>query len=447
LVRLARHDALTGLANRFVFHETLHELAAGSEPFAMLLIDIDHFKDVNDTYGHPTGDALLTQAAMRLRACVRRADTIARIGGDEFAVLLTGLDHKRDAAALAERIIADFATPFALDGASFFCGTSIGIALSAGEAPDPDKMLKNADLALYAAKAAGRQTYRFFSADMAQHVAARQQLKSCLRGALERNEMSMHFQPVIELKSGRIGGFEGLLRWHSRDRGMVSPSVFIPIAEETGLIVEIGYFALQTACRQAATWPDPVWVAVNLSPVQFRDAGLFQAVAQALLMSGLPARRLELEITETALLRDDEATLATLHSLRDMGVRIALDDFGTGYASLSYLRSFPFDKIKIDRCFIRDLPGSRESAAIVRAMTSLGRGLGLTITAEGVETQQQLEVVRLQGCAEAQGYYFSAAVPAEDTPALFETVPSHTARMAKRLRGGTPGDYPRATGS
>jgi diguanylate cyclase (GGDEF)-like protein/PAS domain S-box-containing protein len=413
LVHLAEHDSLTGLANRFVLHRRMAELARAGQSFAILQIDLDHFKDVNDTFGHPVGDALLLQAAGRLRDCVRREDSLARLGGDEFAVLVVGPAQEAEATSLATRIISEFAISFELAGLSLACGVSIGIALTKEGANDPDLLLKDADLALYSAKSAGRGTFRFFSTDLAEQAASRQDLKMRLQSALDDQEMAVHFQPVIDLKTSGIVGFEALLRWRPGSLQEVPPSVFIPVAEESGLIVKLGRWALMTACRQAACWPDPVWVAVNLSPVQFRDPGLVETVSAALQQAGLPAYRLELEITETALLRDDEGTIGLLNALRALGVRIALDDFGTGYASLTHLRSFAFDKIKIDRSFISDLPGGVESSAIVRAMTTLGRSLSMTITAEGVETQEQYEAVGLRGCSEAQGYYFSRPLPAE----------------------------------
>jgi diguanylate cyclase (GGDEF)-like protein/PAS domain S-box-containing protein len=427
LIRLAEHDSLTGLANRHMFRQRLGVAVAAKDPVAVLLIDVDHFKNVNDTRGHPAGDALLCQAADRLRGILHGADVVARVGGDEFAVVLSGAGHANAAAALSSRIVADFALAFDIEGSAFTCGASIGIALSDDARQDPDQMMKNADLALYAAKAAGRGTHRFFTADMAQHAATAEAMKSLLRHALTRQEMSVQYQPVMDLHGGGVVGFEALLRWTRGDAAVAPPGMFIPIAEETGLIIPIGTWALRTACLEAASWPDPVWVAVNLSPLQFRDPGLVHMVSAALADSGLPARRLELEITETALLRYDDATLDALTSLRALGVRIALDDFGTGYASLGYVNNFPFDKIKVDRMFIRDLPSSAESTAIVRAVTSMGRSLGMTITAEGVETRAQQEAVRMQGCGQAQGYYFSAAVPATEAMRMVAPCPEKRA--------------------
>jgi diguanylate cyclase (GGDEF)-like protein/PAS domain S-box-containing protein len=442
LVRLAQHDSLTGLANRHMFRARLGAAAAASDPVAVLLIDIDQFKDVNDTRGHPAGDMLLCQAAARLRGALRGEDILARVGGDEFAVVFSGAGHEAAARSAATRIIAEFALPFEIEGAPCTCGASIGVALSEEAGQDADRLMKNADLALYAAKAAGRGTFRFFSADLAHRAAVRDRLKSLLRQALPRQELQLHYQPVFDLQRMRIVGFEALLRWHRDGAEVAPPDVFIPVAEETGLILPIGAWTLTTACQQAARWPDPVWVAVNLSPVQFRDADLVRTVSDALARSGLAARRLELEITENALLREDDTTLGVLRALRGLGVRIALDDFGTGYASLGYLNHFSFHKIKVDRSFIRNLPESAQSTAIVRAVTSMGRSLGMTITAEGVETRAQHEAVRLQGCGEAQGHFFGAPMPAE--PASQLVLPE---AGVFRFRSGIPSVQRRTDGA
>jgi diguanylate cyclase (GGDEF)-like protein/PAS domain S-box-containing protein len=418
LLDLARHDSLTALANRHLFLEKLGALIRGRDPVAALLIDVDHFKDVNDTLGHPVGDLLLTQAAARLLQACAHADMVARIGGDEFAVLLSGAGHKQIATEMAARIVLDFGVPFDIGGSSVCSGASIGVAVSEESHHDPDRLMKHADMALYAAKAAGRATYRFFCTEMAHSLAMQEALKSSLRHALERLELSVHYQPVIDLGTGGIAGFEALLRWKRENIDIAPPDVFIPIAEETGLIGPIGAWVLREACRQAAAWPNPIWVAVNLSPVQFRDGALLDTVVAALRESGLPPHRLELEITETALLRDDEATLLVLRALRALGVRIALDDFGTGYASLGYLNCFSFDKIKVDRSFIMQLPASIPSTAIVRAVTTLGRSLGMVITAEGVETRAQHDAVRLQGCTQAQGYFLGMPMRAEKATQL-----------------------------
>jgi diguanylate cyclase (GGDEF)-like protein/PAS domain S-box-containing protein len=436
LIRLAQHDSLTGLANRHMFRTHLGAAAAASDPVAVLLIDIDQFKDVNDTRGHPAGDVLLCQAASRLRGALRGEDILARVGGDEFAVIFSGVGHEAVGRAAA-RIIAEFALPFDIEGAACICGASVGVALSEDAGCDPDQLMKNADLALYAAKAAGRGTFRFFSADLAQRAAARDTLKSLLRQALPRQELSLRYQPVFDMHRMRVVGFEALLRWQRDGAEVAPPDEFIALAEETGLILPIGTWALTTACQQAVHWPDPVWVAVNLSPVQFRDPELVRMVRDILAQSGLPARRLELEITENALLRNDETTRDVLRALRGLGVRLALDDFGTGYASLGYLNHFSFDKIKVDRSFIRNLPESAESTAIVRALTSMGRSLGMVITAEGVETRAQQEAVRLQGCGEAQGYYFGAAMAAEATCRLVGGAGKQV-DGAFRFRSGTP---------
>jgi diguanylate cyclase (GGDEF)-like protein/PAS domain S-box-containing protein len=433
LLYLSRHDMLTGLANRTSFNKAVHDAAAGQGEFAILEIDLDHFKDVNDNFGHSVGDVLLKEAALRLKSCLREGTMVARLGGDEFAVLMPELRNHEDADHLAQRVIAAFNPLFSIDGIALRCGTSIGIAFSDETKRDPEDLLKRADIALYAAKAAGRGAYRVFSAEMEQRIAARQTLHTAMETALDRQEMALHYQPVVALGASQIVGFEALMRWNRPDGSVVMPNDFIPLAEETGLILSLGRWVVKEACRQASLWPDPIWVAVNLSPAQFGDTGLVRAISEALLSSGLPARRLELEITESAFLRDDENTLAVLRDLRKLGVRVTLDDFGTGYASLNYLRRFLFDKIKVDRSFIKDLPDNAESVAILRAVTGMGRSLGLVITAEGVETEQQLNFVRLNGCGEAQGYFYSRPVPAEQTPRLLDELSGDARRLA---RGG-----------
>jgi len=345
------------------------------------------------------------------------ADTIARLGGDEFAVLQVA-SGAREAGELARRLVAAIGEPFEVEGHQLNVGTSIGIALSPQDSDDPDGLLRNADLALYRAKADGRGTHRFFEPAMNDRAQARRALELDLREALGRGEIELHYQPQVGLASGRIAGFEALARWRHPTRGMVSPADFIPLAEEIGLIAPIGEWVLRQACAQAATWPGEVKVAVNLSPAQFRSANLVGVVVGALAASGLPARRLELEITETVLLERSEANVATLHRLRALGVRVALDDFGTGYSSLGYLRSFPFDKIKIDRSFVKELTESSDCLAIVRAVAGLGASLGICTTAEGVETQEQLERVRAEGCTEAQGFLISKPGPAGDIAGL-----------------------------
>ena len=421
IVFMARHDALTGLPNRVLFCERVEQALAqvGRDGgFAVLLLDLDRFKAVNDTLGHPIGDELLRSVAERLQACVREVDTVARLGGDEFVIVQAGLEKAEDATVLARRIIEVLSEPYDIDGHRVMIGTSIGISAAPGDGSSCGKLLKNADVALYRAKADGRGTWRFFEPEMDARLQARRLLELDLREALARDEFDLFFQPLFDLGQDRIGGFEALLRWRHPARGMVSPAEFIPLAEEIGLIVPLGEWILRRACAEASKWPGHVNVAVNVSPAQFKSGRLLQSVIAALSAAELPAQRLEMEITESVLLADSAATLATLHALRDLGVRISMDDFGTGYSSLSYLRSFPFDKIKIDQSFIRDLATTEDSGAIVRAITGLGRSLGMRTTAEGVETDEQLTWLRAEGCTEVQGYFFSPPRPAGEIPGL-----------------------------
>jgi diguanylate cyclase (GGDEF)-like protein len=414
---MARHDALTNLPNRVLFHEQLEQglrRAGSNDQLAVLCLDLDHFKDINDSLGHPIGDALLKEVGRRLKATVGEHDTVARLGGDEFAVVQIGRSEEAAARALAGRLVEVISAPYEIDDHQIVIGVSIGISLSPQDGTNPDELLKNADLALYRAKADGRGTYRFFETGMDARAQARRLLEMDLRAALQRDEFQVYYQPIRDVASDRVVVFEALLRWNHPHRGLISPINFIPLAEETGLIVQLGEFVLRRACADAATWPDDVDVAVNLSPVQFKSPNLIAIVTEALEASRLAARRLELEITESVLLQNSEATLTTLHELRGMGVRISLDDFGTGYSSLSYLRSFPFDKIKIDRSFVSELATRQDSMAIIRAVTGLGRSLGIVTTAEGVENDAQLELLRREGCTQAQGYLFSMPRPASD---------------------------------
>src|SRR6185437_11337264 len=379
-VFMARHDALTGLPNRVLFHERVEQAlaqAGRAEDFAVLLLDLDRFKAVNDTLGHPVGDELLRAVAERLQACVREVDTVARLGGDEFAVVQSGVTKAEDAAVLARRIVEVVSQPYDLDGHRIMIGASVGISIAPGDGASCGKLLKNADVALYKTKAEGRGTWRFFEPDMDARLHARRALELDLWAALANDQFELHYQPLFDLRANRIGGFEALLRWRHPKHGMVSPADFIPISEEIGLIVPLGDWVLQRACAEASVWPGHVKVAVNVSPAQFRTGHLVDSVTKALAASGLPAARLELEITESVLLANSAATLATLHALRALGVRISMDDFGTGYSSLSYLRSFPFDKIKIDQSFIRDLATTDDAEAIVRAIIGLGASLGM----------------------------------------------------------------------
>jgi diguanylate cyclase (GGDEF)-like protein len=417
IAHMARHDALTNLPNRLLFREQIeHRLVhlSRDQIFAVLCLDLDRFKSVNDTLGHPFGDELLRQVARRMSSCLREGDTIARLGGDEFAILQGNVSQPGDTIALAARLFEAAGAPFDLDGHQVVISVSIGIAMAPTDAADPDQLLKNADMALYRAKAAGRGTYRFFETEMDTLMQARRALELDLRKALANDEFELYYQPLVNLKSEEISGFEALLRWNHPKRGLVVPLDFIPLAEETALIIPIGEWVLRQACAEAIKWPSQISIAVNLSPAQFKMGNLSQMVASALAQSGLPARRLELEITESVLLVDNDSTLATLHQLRNLGVRISMDDFGTGYSSLSYLRSFPFDKIKIDRSFVHDLASNADSKAIIRAVTGLGSSLGITTTGEGVETKEELEYLKREGCTEAQGYFFSKPRPASE---------------------------------
>ena len=423
IAHMARHDALTDLPNRTLLRERLeHDLkrVKRGECLAVLCLDLDHFKSVNDTLGHPTGDELLKVAADRLRRCTREPDTIARLGGDEFAIIMNGMAQPADAAALSRRVRDAITRPFSLDGHQIVIDISIGISVAPMDSIEPDQLLKNADMALYGAKADGRGTYRFFEPEMDARMKERRELEMNLRNALVNNEFELYYQPLVNLQNNEISAFEALLRWNHPTRGTISPADFIPIAEDTGLIIPVGEWVLRTACDEAANWPNGVKVAVNLSPAQLKSKNLVQLVMSALANSGMSANRLQLEITESVLMQNTFATLATLHELRKLGVQIAMDDFGTGYSSLSYLRSFPFDKIKIDRSFIQDLSNGVEPFAIVRAVTSLANNLSIISTAEGVETQQQLETLQTVGCTEMQGYFFSHARPASEIPGLFK---------------------------
>ncbi len=415
IAHMARHDALTDLPNRVLLRERLSEALVQVErgnQLAVLYLDLDLFKNVNDSLGHPTGDELLRLVAHRLRGCVKETDTISRVGGDEFFIIQTGVGNASDAERLARRIAEAIRAPYDLHGHHVVIEASIGIALAPADGNDANELLKNADMALYGAKADGRGAYRFFEADMDARMKERRALEVALRKAFENGEFELYYQPVLNLDRDEVRGCEALLRWHHPERGMVSPVEFIPVAEEIGLIVALGEWVIRKACQDAAQWPNDICVAVNLSPTQLASKGLLPAVLHALASSRLPPHRLELEITEAVLMQNSEATLHTLHQLRALGIRISMDDFGTGYSSLSYLRSFPFDKIKIDRCFIKGLGDGSESDAIVHAVAGLAERLGMTTTAEGVETKAQLDVVRNLGCTDVQGFYYSPPVPA-----------------------------------
>jgi diguanylate cyclase (GGDEF)-like protein len=410
---LARHDALTDLPNRIEFLEQMAKTEAGlarGEMAAVLYIDLDHFKAVNDTLGHAVGDEVIKQASARLWGTTRETDVLARLGGDEFALLLRPIESAADAAKVADRIIKAMCAPMNIGGQQVEIGASVGIAVGPGDGVKTDTLVKNADLALYKAKSEGRSTYHFFEPGMDADLQQRRSIEAGLRLALARGELRLVFQPLLGLPEDRITCVEALLRWDHDDR-TISPNEFIPIAEETGLIVAIGEWVLREACQTAVTWPDDVRVAVNLSPIQFKNRDLVGVVQAALSDAGLAPTRLELEITESLLLAENETTLKALHDLRAMGVRISMDDFGTGYSSLSYLRSFPFDKIKIDRSFMADLTSRDDSQAIIKAILGLGQSLGMTTTTEGVETAEQLALVREHGASEVQGFLFSPPLP------------------------------------
>ncbi len=417
IAHMARHDALTGLPNRMHFCERLDKAfrelhrTAG---FAVLCLDLDHFKSVNDMLGHQAGDRLLQVAAARIREALRESDVVARFGGDEFAVLQLVEDQPAAATALAGRLVEVMSEPIALGEQQMPVGVSIGISLAPADGGDAGRLLKNADMALYRAKADGRGTYCFFESGMDARMQARRILELDLRTALTTGAFELHYQPIVNVTSGEITSFEALLRWRHPTRGMIAPLEFIPLAEETGLIVPIGEWVLQEACAEAVKWPDNLHVAVNLSPAQFKKPKLVASVVDALSRSRLSAQRLELEITESVLLQDGDATMAMLHELRNLGVAISMDDFGTGYSSLSYLRKFPFNRIKIDKSFVHNLGDGGSSLAIIRAVTGLGSSLGIATIAEGVETADQLKRLKAEGCTEAQGYLFGAAKPSSE---------------------------------
>jgi diguanylate cyclase (GGDEF)-like protein len=415
---MAHHDALTNLPNRVLFRIKMEELLRAPNQhgarLAILCLDLDYFKNVNDTLGHPVGDAMLQAVAGRLHNCVREEDIVARIGGDEFAILVPLSDHGDRAELLARRIVQTLSEPFDLDAQRAVIGVSIGIALATEYLISADVLLKNADMALYRAKSEGRGGYRFFEAEMDAQMQARRAIELDLREAMSRQELEVWYQPIFDLGADRVSGFEALLRWRHPEYGMIPPIQFIPLAEELGMIVPIGEWVLRQACQDAVAWPGELKVAVNLSPVQFGNHCLVETVQQVLTLTGLDSSRLELEITETVLLKDSETVLRTLHRLRNLGLRIVLDDFGTGYSSLSYLRSFPFDKLKIDQSFVREMTTRLDCLAIVNSIASLASQLGITTTAEGVETLAQLDRVRHAGCNEVQGYYFDCPRPAAE---------------------------------
>jgi diguanylate cyclase (GGDEF)-like protein len=433
IMHLAHYDALTDLPNRTLFHERLKRELAGIAPgeqLAVHYIDIDEFKSVNDSLGHLIGDELLKFVAANLNRCVGAGNFVARLGGDEFAIVQTAVKTPTEVTDLVERAFDAIRMPVECLGHQLSADASIGIALAPEHGVDLEQILKNADLAMYAAKSAGRRTYRFFEPDMDAQVKARHKLETDLRQAIADCALEVYYQPCISLEDNNITGCEALVRWRHSERGMISPAEFIPIAEDTGLINQLGEWVLATACAEAVTWPEDIKLAVNVSPVQFKSGTLALKVVAALAATGLPASRLELEITEAVLISDDEAALAILHQLRKIGVRIALDDFGTGYSSLSYLQRFPFDKIKIDRCFVNDLAEPDGSSCIVQAVVNIAAERHMTTTAEGVETKTQQELLRALGCSEMQGYLFSPPKPAADIRRLLLSCSERPAAVA-----------------
>ncbi len=418
----ALHDPLTDLPNRRLFLELADKVRAQAErsgrSFAILMLDLDHFKAVNDMHGHEGGDRLLTELGRRLQGNVRDSDVIARFGGDEFAVVATGASQPHDSVVLAERLAERISAPVRLGDAEVMVTASIGIAVYPGDGGSIEELIRNADTAMYGAKADGRATFMFFEPRMNQALEARRTLEGRLRRAVLQGELGVAYQPLADSRTGRAVGFEALVRWHDDALGQVPPAEFIPVAEETGLIIPLGEHVLRTACRDAARWPAPLRVAVNLSAIQFRRAGLAQTVCRILEETGLPGERLDLEITESILIENRQQVLETLHALKALGVRISMDDFGTGYSSLSYLQSFPFDKIKIDRVFVANLENRPHSRSIIRAVTAMGHSLDMKVVAEGVETGAQAAELREMACDELQGYLIAKPMPAHEVTAF-----------------------------
>ncbi|MGI9476526.1 MAG: putative bifunctional diguanylate cyclase/phosphodiesterase [Hyphomicrobiaceae bacterium] len=422
---MAHHDSLTGLPNRTLFNLRLDRAMARTrrgEPSAVLCLDLDRFKSVNDTLGHPVGDKLLQGVAQRIQSQIREIDTLARLGGDEFAIIQSSLDDPNAPARLAGRIIELLKQPFEIDGHVVVTNTSVGIAIAPLDGEKSDQLVKNADLALYRAKLDGRATYRFFEAAMDEEMQARREMELDLRAALALDQLAVHYQPLVDPKLGEVTGFEALIRWSHPTKGFVSPADFIPLAEEVGFIGEIGETVLRKACRDAMDWPQSISIAVNLSPKQIMDVNLCRTVRNVLCETGLPPSRLELEITETSLIQDSGKVAETLAQLRAIGIKISLDDFGTGYSSLSHLQNFPFDKVKVDRSFVDRIADEDDARSIVRAVLKLSNDLGLKTTAEGVEQEDQLEILQNEGVCEVQGYLYSAARPASDVPKLIQEI-------------------------
>lgn len=434
ITHMARHDALTDLPNRVYFREQMEKALQNLPPgdtLSVFSLDLDHFKDINDTLGHPVGDRLLMAVAARLQGCICGSDFIARLGGDEFAVLQIGAKHPEGTIALARRIIDAVAEPYEFDGQRIVIGVSVGVAVAPIDGMVPDELLKNSDMALYYAKTVARGAFRFFDVEMDARLQARRLLEMELRRGVEEEEFEVYYQPVIDPERDKVVSFEALLRWRHPERGIVPPDEFIPLAEESGLIVPIGGWILRRACRDAMTWPNDISIAVNVSAIQFRSSDLVEEVIRALAVSKLPPYRLELEITESVLLVNTDAILSTLERLHGFGVSIAMDDFGTGYSSLSYLRRFPFDRIKIDRSFVRDLSEDAGSLAVVSAIAGLGRSLGMKTTVEGVESPEQYRLLRAEGVTAMQGFLFAPPRPLVEASALLDApAPEKASRVA-----------------
>jgi diguanylate cyclase (GGDEF)-like protein len=426
---IATHDSLTDLPNRSLFNERLrHALHQGTRynrGIAVMFIDMDRFKVVNDSLGHGAGDRLLQDCAKRLTECLRESDTVARLGGDEFVVMVENFTAPKDAIAIAQKILTGLARPFFVDGQEFLMSASIGISTFPDDGKDAETLLKNADIAMYRAKDQGRNNYQFYSAQMNKHTFERLAMESSLRRALERDEFLLHYQPKLDLRTGAIAGVEALIRWKHPDWGMVSPAQFIPLAEESGLIVQIGEWVLKTACDQSRAWREqgipPMRVAVNLSARQFTQKTLVSDVAKTIAQSGLTPDCLELEITESLVMHNPEGAAETLHKLKAMGITLSIDDFGTGYSSLAYLKRFPIDCVKVDRSFIKDIPAEADDMAITKGIIALGHSLRLKVVAEGVETKEQQDFLRSNDCDEMQGFLFSKPLPADEVTALLKS--------------------------
>jgi diguanylate cyclase (GGDEF)-like protein len=425
---LAAHDFLTDLPNRMLLHDRLTQAIASARRhghhLAVLFLDLDRFKHVNDSLGHEIGDNLLQSVAARLATCVRRSDTVSRQGGDEFLILLSEIERADDAAAVARKVIAAVTAPHAVADHDLHVTTSIGISIFPDDGPDAETLIKSADTAMYCAKDGGRNGYQFFTPEMNARAVERQWIETGLRRALDRQQFVLHYQPKMNLETGAMSGAEALIRWRHPERGLILPTQFVPIAEDSGLILQIGRWVLREACREARTWIDagrPMAVAVNISAVELRDPDFLDHVCAALKENRLEPRYLELELTESVLMQHTGSTASVLQTLRDMGVQIAIDDFGTGYSSLSYLQKFPVDTLKVDRSFIHEITANPDCAPIVSAVISMGKSLNHRVIAEGVETWQQLAFLQAQQCGEGQGFYFSPPLAAEDFASLLQT--------------------------